>query len=147
MPFLLNLIKNPAVIKWGIIIAAFVALFSYGKIQYVRLELAKADLVTAEYNITTLETSLTAERSKSAQRLIDATAKQKTIDELTTQREVLDARFIETQSELNDLLTNVIPNIKTPADVVEAKRVIQYTLTNSYNCITNATGSAIKCDQ
>lgn len=139
MPFLLKLLKNPAVLKWGAIALIMIALFSYGKIQYVRLEQAKVDLAVTRQAVATLETTLEAEKQKAVQRLADSESKQQKIQELNQLKLTLSEDYASTRFELDNILNTVIPGIETPEDAVEAKKIVQTAVNQSYGCIEAAT--------
>ena len=140
MPFPTVAGISPTALKWGAI--ALIILSLGGSLWWKtnQLESTKKDLVIAEQNVSTLETSLQAERDKAVQREADAQAKQATIDNLETQKVALTADFAKTKGELEHILTSVLPNIKTPEDLVAAKETVEKAVPASYGCIEAATG-------
>lgn len=137
---MLQLIKNPVILKWGVIILAFITLFTYGKIQYVRLEQAHADLAVANQSIKALENSLDAERAKVIQREKDAEEKAEIIDQISTQHENLSVEYSQLEKQLDSILDNIDDDIKEQGKV-EIQKFVQDTLESSYSCIEFATGN------
>jgi len=145
MPILLKLLKNPTILKWSAVFLIMLALFSYGKIQYVRLEQAKVDLAIAHQNVSTLKVTLKAEKVKAKQRMVDSKDRQEKIDNLNAIKVTLSEEYASTRAELDNILTNIIPGIETPEDVIEAKKIVQKAVDHSYGCIESAT-KGIPCD-
>ncbi len=141
MPFLLNLIKNPKVLMYGAIGILVAGLFIWGKMTASKLEASQANLAVAEQNITVLESSIEAERKKAQLRQQDAADKQLKITQLREEKEALNQDFADTKTELNHILTTVLPGIKTEEDLIKAKETIEEAVTTSYGCIEAATGS------
>ncbi len=137
---------SPTALKWGAI--ALIILSLGGSLWWKsnQLESTKKDLVIAEQNVDTLETTLQAERDKAVQREADAVAKQQTIDDLETQKVELSQDFAKTKGELDHILNTVLPNIKTPEDLVAAKETVEQAVPASFGCIEAATGGK-PCDK
>lgn len=137
---------NPTMIKWGAI-ALIVGVLGL-KLWFTSAELdaTKGDLAVAEQNVSTLETSLQAEKDKAVQREADAKSKQAKLDELDAEKKQLSADFAATKAELDHILTTVLPNIKTPEDLVKAKETVEQAVSASFGCIEAATGGE-PCDK
>jgi len=139
MPAVFALLKSPAILKWGAILALITGLFVWGTYNSNQADSYKKDVVLSEVQVGKLQTALLFERSKAKQRELDAVEKQKLIDGLSQDKLALYNEYTELQSELDDLVNNIIPNIKTDADLVEVKQVVEQAVNLSFGCIEAAT--------
>lgn len=136
---LLKLLKNPTVLKWGAIITLIVSLFIWGYHSSNQVESYKKDILLEEQKVVDLESALKAEKDKARQRELDAIKKQGLIDGLSEEKNKLYSEYKSLKDELDDLTENVIPNIKTDADLNEAKQVVEQAVNMSFGCIEAAT--------
>jgi len=136
---------SPTLIK--IILAAVLMFGMGGKMWWdgVQVDRLTDKLALAETNIIVLETSLQAEHRKAAQRELDSLVKQDTITTLAEEKAALAESYINTKTELEHILNDIIPNITTPAELITAQETVQAAVSLSYGCIESAT-RGVPCD-
>lgn len=138
MPANLSFLTKP-IVKWIAIGGIVLGLYLWGQHHSNLADSYAKDVIIKEQTIDDLEQSLIAEKKKAEQREKDAEFKQRLIADLSIEKLNLHHEYVALQNELNDLLTNVIPNIKTEKDLVEAKKVVEQAVTVSFGCIEAAT--------
>lgn len=132
-------LKSPTVLKWLGIGTLVVSLFTWGYIQSQNADIYKLERDTKALEVSTLEESLKAEKAKAVQREADSKRKQNTIDKLNDEKLTIINEFENTKSQLDHILTEVIPNIQTKDDLKAAREVVEKSVTTSYSCIASAT--------
>ena len=139
MSFLFGLLKNPRIIAWGVALAIMAGLFTYGKIQYVRVKALKSDLAVAEQNVKTLETSNAAKDAKYRQLQLNMKDKQIILEGIRKDKEQLAKGYRELETQLAVIIGEVEGvNAET---LPEVKKKVETSVINSYACIEAATGN------
>lgn len=143
---LFSFLKNPTFLKWAAIGVVIGSLFIWGRMNSLEADAMSSKLQVANEQVLTLEQSLKAEKAKADQRKTDAESKQQALVELNQQKQSLQEQYQNVKSELDHILTTVIPNIETSEDLATAKEVVERSINVSYGCIESATKGE-SCEQ